>query len=228
MTAGIAGLLLLGIIVAIAIGGSGQGNETAAGGSPATETGPSADELASAREEASRDAAEQESRAAAEEASREAAEEARRAEEEARLAAEEEQRRAEEEALAAAEAARSDPASYAQISDRDWALVERDPNAHAGERYVIYGHITQFDANTGPDGFRANTSGEPKGRWYDYDINTIVIAADSELVSDVVTDDLATMYVEVLDAYSYQTTIGGEITAPRVHVNIISVDGHAG
>jgi hypothetical protein len=180
-----------------------------------------------AEEQASRQAEEEAVREAEEEASRQAEEEARReAEEEASRRAEEEaQRQAEEEARAAAEAERLDPDSYEEISDRDWALVERDPDAHAGDRYVLYGYVTQFDSNTGAESFRVNTSGQPKSDWYDYEINTLVVASDAEIVEDVVTDDLVTMHVEVLGAYSYTTTLGGEMTVPLVQVNIISVDG---
>lgn len=105
--------------------------------------------------------------------------------------------------------------------------MERDPNAYAGNRYVLHGYVTQFDSNTGPDSFRSNTSGEYKRNWWDYDINTMV-SGDPAILANVVTDDRVKMYVEVDSAYSYSTTMGGEMTVPLVTVNIIEVTGSTG
>ena len=163
-----------------------------------------------AEAEASASAAAAEAKAAADaEASAKASEEAAEAEE-----------------SAAAQAALLDPASYSAISARDWQLIEKDPDSHVGEKYVIYGHVTQADASTGTEGFRADTSGEAQASWYDYSINTIV-AADAELVKTVVTGDLVTMYVEVGGSYDYDTQIGGSTTAVMVFANILTVDGTA-
>lgn len=169
-------------------------------------------------ETVSTEAAEEASRAAAVEAEREAAEEA------ARVAAEEE-RRAAEEAAQAAEDELTDPENYESITDREWAQIERNPDAHVGERYVIYGHVFQFDANTGPTSFMALTSGQPKSNWWEYDIDTLVDGRSAETVEDVVEGDLVTLYVEVLGSTSYTTLIGGYNTTPHVQVNALSVDG---
>jgi hypothetical protein len=126
-------------------------------------------------------------------------------------------------AAAAEEAARLDPTTYTAISTRDWQLIEKDPDSHYGEKYVIYGYVTQADASTGTEGFRANTGGEQTD-WYNYDINTIVIA-DSDIVANVVTDDIVQMYVEVLGSYTYETQIGGETTAVSVQANILNALG---
>ena len=136
------------------------------------------------------------------------------------------QEAAEAEASAAAQAALLDPASYSAISARDWQLIEKDPDSHVGEKYVIYGRVTQADASTGTEGFRADTSGEPQAEWYNYDINTIV-AADAEITKTVVTDDLVTMYVMVGGSYNYDTQAGGNTTAVMVLANILTVDGTA-
>lgn len=126
-------------------------------------------------------------------------------------------------AAAAEEAARLDPTTYTAISTRDWQLIEKDPDSHYGEKYVIYGYVTQADASTGTEGFRASTGGEQTD-WYNYDINTIVIA-DSDIVANVVTDDIVQMYVEVLGSYTYETQIGGETTAVSVQANILNTLG---
>lgn len=153
------------------------------------------------------------------------AEEERLAEEEAEAAAQAEaeaeaERLAQEEAEAAAQAELLDPANYAEISDRDWVLLARDPDAHVGEKYIIYGHITQADQATGTELFRANTSGEQFADWWDYETNTIV-GADASIVAQVVTDDLAKMYVQIAGGMEYETSIGGTATATVVVANIL-------
>jgi hypothetical protein len=125
----------------------------------------------------------------------------------------------------AAEAARVNPASYKAISDRDWSVVQRDPDAHAGERYVVYGCITQFDANTGTDTFRANTGGAQQKSCWSYSVNTIVTAGVGTDLTKVAEDDLVKMYIEVVKAYTYTTTAGGSTTVPLVQVNIIQTTG---
>lgn len=217
------GLTCLALVTAIGVGSVYLGGANEGGGDAGAQSSSQPTEgvetIASPVEEA-RQADEEAEQLAVEEEARRSAEEAA-----AREAQEEVQRQAEEEERASAEAARLDSASYAAISDREWAIVERDPDAYIGERYVLYGHVTQFDANTGPTEFLASTSGEPKRNWYDYEVATYAAAHDVETVRDVVTNDLVTLHVEVLGSYSYATVLGGFNSVPLVQVNVISVDG---
>jgi hypothetical protein len=103
--------------------------------------------------------------------------------------------------------------------------VQRDPDAHAGEKYLVYGCITQFDANTGAGTFRANTGGAQQKSCWTYSVNTIVNAGPGTDVSKVAEEDLVKMYIEVVKAYSYTTTAGGSTTVPLVQVNIIQTTG---
>jgi len=111
------------------------------------------------------------------------------------------------------QAAKRDPDNYKTISERDWQLVERDPDSHEGEQYVIYGVVTQADANMGGISIRVNTSPEQQSRRYNYDINTMVMAGDLDAFSDVVQDDHVKMLLEVTGSMTYDTTIGGSATA---------------
>lgn len=146
-----------------------------------------------------------------------------RAEAEASASAAAEAEAAAAAAAAAAEAALRDPATYSSISRRDWQLIEKDPDSHAGEKYIVYGHVTQADAATGTELFRADTGGA-KADWYDYEVNTIV-SADADLVSGVVTDDMVRLYVTIIGSFSYDTQIGGSTTAVAVSAGIIEVTG---
>lgn len=211
------GLVLILVVVA-ALGGAGDDPEsqnaaaTASRNAEEREAEASASAEASARAEASASAEASAAAAAA------AAEEQRRAEEEQRRAEEEQRRAAEQAAL-------QDPASYAAISDRDYALVVRDPDSFIGKKYVLFGVVTQFDAATGIDTFLANTSATNQASWWDYDTNTMITTDNPPLIAPVVEDDIVQMYVEVLGSFSYDTQIGGNTTVPLFKVNMIQVIG---
>lgn len=150
-----------------------------------------------------------------------------RAQSEARAAEAERRRQAQEaerQRLAAIEAAKLDPATYESISDRDFALLMKNPDAAKGRKLVLYGVVSQFDSATGTTSFRANTAANPQDRSYDYDQNTVVTGA-SNVVANVVEEDFVTMYVEVVGSYSYDTQMGGSTTVPKVQANIVEVTG---
>jgi hypothetical protein len=44
------------------------------------------------------------------------------------------------------------------VSKRQWAKIVKKPDAYAGQRYIIYGQVTQLDSATGDDTFRADTA----------------------------------------------------------------------
>lgn len=127
------------------------------------------------------------------------------------------------EASAAAQAALLDGATYQSVDERTWQLVAKDPDAHVGQKYVVYGHVVQADTVTGPNRIRVNTSGAQVS-YYNMDINTIASAGLASF-ADVVQGDLVTMWVVVTGSMSYDTTFGGSITAPTVNVNIIEIYG---
>lgn len=111
------------------------------------------------------------------------------------------------------EAAQSDPDNYSTLSERDWLLVERDPDAYEGEQYVLYGAVTQADPSTGEMSIRVNTGPAQQSRQYDYDVNTMVLAGKPDVFANVVQGDHVKMLVEVGGSMTYETTIGGSATA---------------
>lgn len=129
-------------------------------------------------------------------------------------------------AAAALRAARLDKSTYEAIDSRGWQLVAKNPDSHVGEKYVIYGRVMQSDAATGSTSMRVNTDGQQVD-YYDMDINTIANAGLATF-SDVVEDDLVTMWVVVSGSQTYDTTMGGSVTAPEVEVNVIEVTGSTG
>ncbi|VTR07026.1 Uncharacterised protein [Gordonia terrae] len=117
-------------------------------------------------------------------------------------------------------------ASYRNVTSRDWQLVAKNPDAHKGELYVIYGRVVQADAATGTFQIRVNTDGQQVDL-YDFDINTIVTTGLASF-KEVVEDDLVTLWVGVTGSETYDTTMGGSVTAPKVEANIVEVYGNAG
>jgi hypothetical protein len=116
------------------------------------------------------------------------------------------------------------------ITAREWQLIAKNPGGHVGERIVVYGQVTQFDAATGTTGFRANVDGVAHKVSYgyaDYETNTVLAAASSSLLADVVEKDLFRAEVTVLGSYTYDTAIGGSSTAPKLQVTAIKVTGTA-
>ncbi|KUI09899.1 hypothetical protein AU190_05645 [Mycolicibacterium acapulense] len=116
---------------------------------------------------------------------------------------------------------RLDRSTYATVTQREFALMAKDPDAWAGRKIVVYGVITQFDSATGATSFRADTGPAPMMDVYDYDQNTVITAYDADLVTDFVEKDKVTMFVEVQGAMTYETQIGGSTTVPSLMANII-------
>jgi hypothetical protein len=117
---------------------------------------------------------------------------------------------------------------HREIDAREWQVIAKDPDAHKGERIIVYGYVTQFDAATGNDTFRANVDGvEHSGdefAYLDYEINT-VLRGDAAALQDIVSGDLFSAQVTVGGSLSYDTQIGGSTTVPMLMVDTIRVTG---
>lgn len=115
--------------------------------------------------------------------------------------------------------------SYKELSSRNFKRLAKDPDSYIGETYVIYGEITQFDAATGTDTFRADT-GPKKLRvsygYVDYDQNSM-LNGDEGILDKLVEGDCFKAKVTVLGSFSYDTQIGGSTTVPLFQVDSISV-----
>ncbi|MBU8833370.1 hypothetical protein [Mycolicibacterium goodii] len=114
-----------------------------------------------------------------------------------------------------------DRANYNTLTEREFALLVKDPESRKGERVVIYGKVTQFDAATGNDAFRADTGPLPPDSGERYSQNSVITVVDPRTVADVVEDDYLKMYAVVSGAYTYKTQIGGENTAPLFSLYIV-------
>lgn len=104
--------------------------------------------------------------------------------------------------------------TFKRVSARQWKQILKDPDSHFGEHYLIYGVITQFDAATGVDSFRADTGPRRTLDWYDYDDNTFLIG-DEEDLADFVEGDIFAAKVTGAGSLTYDTQIGGSTTVPQ-------------
>jgi hypothetical protein len=129
-----------------------------------------------------------------------------------------------------AEPAAPAPLTPAQpITPHEWKEIAKDPAGHTGERIVIYGQITQFDANTGTDSFRANVDAvnhDPQYGAVDYPTNTI-LDGDAGMLSDLVQGDTFQAEATVTGADTYTTSMGGSLTVPELAVTNITSTGSA-
>ncbi len=114
------------------------------------------------------------------------------------------------------------PVSYATLTSRSWALLVKAPDNYLGNTYKVWGCISQFDAATGDDTFRAQASYRnlAEAYWYLDGVNA-VFTGDATQLADYVETDVVQMNVIGLGSYTYATQIGGSTTVPLFEVNTI-------
>ncbi|MFG2298993.1 hypothetical protein [Streptomyces sp. NPDC048603] len=126
----------------------------------------------------------------------------------------------------------SEPAcsKFEKMSDREFKLLAKNPYEHLGKCYRIYGYVTQADSATGSLSVRANACGEKHQPTYgfisDCDTNSFFTelgGGDGESgIDNIVDGDAFEADVEVGVPYTYTTTLGGQMTAPKFHLHKIT------
>ncbi|MGH8825175.1 MAG: hypothetical protein ACRDVN_11945 [Jiangellaceae bacterium] len=114
------------------------------------------------------------------------------------------------------EAAVVDGGPFVEITALEWEAIARDPDAHAGERIVVFAEVTQFDSATGNDVLRANAGATQPTQTYELETNTIIVA-DSSALASVSQDDVLRLEAVVDGVAEYETMIGGSTVAPQLH-----------
>jgi hypothetical protein len=104
------------------------------------------------------------------------------------------------------------------VSERDLALVFKDPDSHTGELFQVWGQVTQFDAATGADAFLASAAHRNTMSYGFFDGENALFQGSEEDLGDLVEDDVFTATVEVTGSLSYDTQIGGSTTVPQFKV----------
>jgi hypothetical protein len=83
------------------------------------------------------------------------------------------------------------------LSASEWALVVESPDNYVGDKYQLWACITQLDAATGADSFRAQASYEAQEFWYLYGDDAL-FTGTAAMLSDFVANDMVFIYVTVL------------------------------
>lgn len=119
-----------------------------------------------------------------------------------------------------------EPKEAKRVTKREWAKVIKDPDAYIGDRFIIYGEVTQFDSATGKDALRADTAHKDTTEYGYFDGENTMMSGTAELLDDVVKDDVFKATVTVLGSYSYDTQIGGNTTVPQLQIDKITIIGN--
>ncbi|MEO3743108.1 hypothetical protein [Plantactinospora sp. B5E13] len=112
--------------------------------------------------------------------------------------------------------------TYRTLSARQWKLLAKDPDSYVGRTYLVYGVVTQFDAATGDDTFRADVGPKNMADDWDYETNTLLTGTTRQL-RNVVDDDEFRANVTVLGSFSYDTQVGGNTTVPLLRIDSIRI-----
>lgn len=118
------------------------------------------------------------------------------------------------------------PISYKNLSDRDWKLLAKNPDRYAGNHFIVYANVTQFDSATGDDTFRADAAGRDMRSYGFWDgADNALFTGTARQLRNVVAGDVVRAKVTVVGSFSYETQIGGETTVPLFSVDKIQVIG---
>lgn len=111
--------------------------------------------------------------------------------------------------------------TYTELSERDFQLLIKDPDAAAGQKHVIYGEVTQLDAATGNRGMRIDALATHPTETYVSGDNAVVSVEDPTILQPIVSGDRVKLFVTVKGALSYDTQIGGSTTVPEFSAAMI-------
>jgi len=117
------------------------------------------------------------------------------------------------------------PVTYTKPSARSWAQIVKAPDNYLGKTYVVWACITQFDAATGDDSFRADASYKNWGEDWWLNGDNALFGGDASQLSDFLTDDIVVMNVTSAGSFSYDTQAGGNTTVPLFAVDKITHKG---
>lgn len=113
-----------------------------------------------------------------------------------------------------------------ELSERDLALLVKDPESYSGNTMVLYARISQFDAATGKCIFRASIAHKKMESSWDYGENAIFRGGDGNSdcpsLDGFVADDVVRITATSLGAISYETQIRGNTTVPAFKVETIT------
>lgn len=112
-----------------------------------------------------------------------------------------------------------------EVTERDLALLVKDPDANKGKTIVLFARITQFDAATGDCIFRANVAHQKMENSWDYSENAVFSGEGGKVgcsaLKGFVVEDEVKVTATSLGSISYETQIRGNTTVPAFRVEKI-------
>ena len=119
-----------------------------------------------------------------------------------------------------------DDTDYADLTNRQFAKIMRNPAAHVGEKVLIFGEIFQFDQFTTEDAFLADVTGNQDPCTYnicDYwsKGSTALLVSNGADFSNLIEEDVFMAHGTVVGEYQYDTQIGGSTGAVEFTVEKI-------
>ena len=121
---------------------------------------------------------------------------------------------------------RPTPKPFAELTDQEFAVLARNPDARQGDRIVIYGQIIQFDANTGACAFLADVEAGQRAASFEYLQRALVTATDGTdcpSLNTIALGDHIRAEVTVIGSSTYPTQDGGNATVPSFEIGRIEV-----
>jgi hypothetical protein len=117
----------------------------------------------------------------------------------------------------------SKPVEAVKVTERQWAKVVKNPDAHRGERYIIYGQVTQLDSATGPNTFRAETAHTVTTEYGFYQGADTVLTGNEEDLPELVEGDVFRATVTVIGSFDDDTDMAGNKSVPYLTVDKLKV-----
>jgi len=113
------------------------------------------------------------------------------------------------------------PPAAKELSARTWQKIVKNPDRYAGDRYIVYGEINQFDAATGADTFLADVAHKNTTSYGFFNGENTMLTGNESKLEDFVEGDVFKATVTVVGSFSYDTQIGGNTTVPLLTINSI-------
>lgn len=117
------------------------------------------------------------------------------------------------------------PKTFDLLEEREWKLLEKNPDGHKNEGVKIYGEIFQFDSNTGTQIFMAHGYRNEQARSSDPYGNRgslLLVAGEEALLEDFLQGDKFICDCVVGGSYAYDTKAGGSNNAIALLVKNIT------
>ncbi|MBM4640724.1 hypothetical protein GS451_24260 [Rhodococcus hoagii] len=114
----------------------------------------------------------------------------------------------------------TDKGTYESLTDREYAVIAKNPDAHRGRKVVVFGEIYQADTRIGETTVMAYTAGEKQ--LLSYSQNAEIRGSAAQL-REVVKGDQVEIWATVLGEMQYTDVSDRDWRVPSLQANMIEV-----